>query len=122
MNFVEVISSIPSGIYVILAAIVTFLLYRSKNKAEVDNIIGKSYYDLLNAYKDDREMMSKEMETLRVQQIKYMENSTELIKQNSVLGKEIKQLQRDHSNCHLKNQQLQKEFNQIKKKLAENGI
>lgn len=122
MNLIELLKEIPSGIYVMTAAIVTFFLYRNKNKAEIDNIIGKSYYDLLNAYKDDREMMSKEMETLRVQQIRYMENSTELIRQNSVLGKEIKQLQKDHTDCHSKNQQLQKEFNQIKKKLAENGI
>jgi len=106
----------------VITSITMFFLNKKKTQAEVDNIIGKSYYDLLQAYKEERELMAGEMETFRKQQTTYMENANELIKSNRMLREDIGKLKTEHKLCNETNKTLTEQIKLITDKLVKNGI
>ena len=95
------LTHIPAGIYAfvsvlftspIITSVVMYFLNRRKTDAEIDGIIGNSYKELLEAYKEERSILTKEMETLRKQQTVYMENSNEFLKSKRELERKIEEL------------------------------
>lgn len=106
----------------IITSVVLFFLNKKKTNAETENVIGNSYKELLDAYKEERSIISKEMETMRNQQTAYLENSNELLKSNRILSREVNEMKSKHEDCDRNNQSLNQALAQMQEKLKKHGI
>lgn len=106
----------------IITSVVLFFLNKKKTNAETENVIGNSYKELLDAYKEERSIISKEMETMRNQQTAYLENSNELLKSNRILTREVNEMKSKHEDCDRNNQTLNQALLQMQQKLKNHGI
>lgn len=125
------LSTLPAGVYAfgvvvftspLITSVVMYFLNRNKVNAEVEGIIGHNYRELLDAYKEERSLLSKEMENLRTQQTVYMENSNEVLRTNRQLQVEVKSLGQEHRNCEKKSKELTESLDLLTQKLRINGI
>lgn len=106
----------------ISSSVIMWFINRKKTNAETENVIAQSYFNLLQSYKEEREFIVGEMNTLRGQQITYVANITELLKANNFMRSEVDKLKQHNHDCNETNRKMQTDLIDIQKTLASNGI
>lgn len=76
--------------------VVTALLNRRKNKAEIESIVVDTYKDIVNDLRGEISRMKDQIQTLQSKELLYIENSNLLLKDKMELSNRVLHLEKEN--------------------------